>query len=119
GVEVELELDDDLEVPAGVELQLLRIIQEALSNVRKHSGADEAAVTVRREGDRIVAAVRDDGVGFDPQLRRSSSGPRFGLAIMRERAEGVGGTMQLVSSAGRGTVVAVELPLTESVRGVS
>lgn len=119
GVEVELELEDDLEVPAGVELQLLRIIQEALSNVRKHSGAEEAAVTVRRDGDRIVAAVRDDGVGFDPELRRSSTGPRFGLAIMRERAEGVGGTMQLLSASGSGTVVAVELPLTEPPRGVS
>lgn len=119
GVEVELDLERELEVPASVELQLLRIIQEALSNVRKHSGADAAAVTVRREGDRIVAAVRDDGVGFDPELKRSSAGPRFGLAIMRERAEGVGGTMQLVSSVGQGTVVAVELPLTESPRGVS
>ncbi len=87
--------------------------------MRKHSGAEEAAVTVRRDGDRIVAAVRDDGVGFDPELRRSSTGPRFGLAIMRERAEGVGGTMQLLSASGSGTVVAVELPLTEPPRGVS
>lgn len=118
GVVVELDLEEGLEVSPGVELQLLRIIQEALSNVRKHSGAGKATVTVCREGDRIVAAVRDDGVGFDPQLRPAASkGPRFGLAIMRERAEGVGGTMQLISSTGDGTVVAVDLPLSDSARG--
>jgi signal transduction histidine kinase len=95
-----------------VELQLLRIVQEALSNVRKHSSAGRASVDISQEDGTIVAVVQDDGAGFDPELRRpGSAGPRFGLAIMRERAEGVGGWMNLRSTPGEGTEVRVELPV--------
>jgi signal transduction histidine kinase len=114
GVTAELTMDPELEIPSRVELQLLRILQEALSNVRKHSGASLAYIELRRESDKIVAEVRDDGSGFDPAHRERAELPRFGLAIMRERAEGIGGSLDLISSAGQGTKVRAELPLTAS-----
>lgn len=113
GLKVEFESERTLEIPSGVELQLLRIIQEALSNVRKHADATHARIELGRVGDKIVAQVYDDGVGFDPAHRARAEMPRFGLAIMRERAEGIGGMMELVSAPGEGTRVRVELPATE------
>ena len=114
GVSGELTMDPELVIPSRVELQLLRIVQEALSNVRKHSGAELAYIELRREKDMIVAEVRDDGSGFDPEHRELADLPRFGLAIMRERAEGIGGSLQLISKAGEGTRVLAELPLSAS-----
>ncbi|MGI9609674.1 MAG: GAF domain-containing protein [Acidimicrobiia bacterium] len=114
GVTAELTMDPEIVIPSRVELQLLRIVQEALSNVRKHSGATLAYIELRRENDMIVAEVRDDGSGFDPEHRELADLPRFGLAIMRERAEGIGGSLELVSSAGNGTRVRAELPLSAS-----
>jgi signal transduction histidine kinase len=111
GVTAELTMDPEIDIPSQVELQLLRIVQEALSNVRKHSGATMAYIELRRESDMIVAEVRDDGSGFDPTHRELAELPRFGLAIMRERAEGIGGSLELISSAGNGTRVRAELPL--------
>jgi signal transduction histidine kinase len=107
-------MDPEIVIPPRVELQLLRILQEALSNVRKHSGATLAYIELSRESDMIVAEVRDDGSGFDPEHRELADLPRFGLAIMRERAEGIGGSLELISNVGVGTRVRVELPLTTS-----
>lgn len=95
------------------ELQLLRIIQEALSNVRKHADARHAEVRITDQGECIEAIVMDDGRGFDP-ASTSRDGhdqqPHFGLATMRERAESVGGTLELLSAPGGGTRVVVRLP---------
>lgn len=109
GVLANLVIDDELSVSPSAELQLLRIIQEALSNVRKHAAATSVLVEIVRRDDRLVASVVDDGVGFGPAARFSGMGPRFGLAIMRERAEGVGGTLSVDSEPGRGTTVCIEL----------
>lgn len=117
GVTVDLRVSSDIEVPSRVELQLLRIIQEALSNVRKHSRATRAYVDLERRDGMIVAAVRDDGIGFDPARRERAEMPRFGLAIMRERAEGIGGSLEIDSRPGEGTTVRVELPTSESGMG--
>lgn len=99
-----------------VEVQLVRIIQEALANVRKHARTAHAQLNldlVTRSGEpRIRAVIADEGRGFD--LNLSASGARaahFGLAVMRERAEGVGGTLTVASAPDRGTRVTVEMPL--------
>ena len=92
------------------ELQLLRIVQEALSNVRKHSGANQVSISLRSFHDRVEATLVDNGTGFDPGAPGYSGLPRFGLSIMRERAESVGGSLSIESNQGSGTVVTVTIP---------
>ena len=99
----------------SAELQLLRIIQEALTNVRKHADATRARVllVVDKTPSAVEAVVEDDGRGFDPQRVRggaNGAGPHFGLATMRERAESIGGTLEITSSTGNGTRVVVRIP---------
>jgi signal transduction histidine kinase len=102
-----------------VEVQLLRIIQEALSNVRKHAAARQVEVSFASQGDQALVTVEDDGQGFDPASRlrlwgRAGEGAHFGLCIMRERAEAVGGSLQVRSAPGQGTKVIVQVPLRAS-----
>lgn len=112
GIRTELEVDDDLELEPMVELQLLRIIQEALANTRKHSGATEAQIALRRSAGGLSVRVEDNGQGFDPAALARSDFPRFGLSIMRERTESVGGALEIDSSPGGGTRVKIDIPLT-------
>jgi signal transduction histidine kinase len=100
---------------SGVERQLLRVAEEALSNAMRHSGA--SAVTVRlAAGDgadagagAVVLSVADDGGGFDPAAR-SIAARKLGLTSMRERVEALGGTLEITSAAGRGTTVQASVP---------
>ena len=97
-------------------LAVYRIVQEALTNAAKHAGAHNISVTVRRVGDWLVAAVRDDGRGFTPETftRRSNqptSGAGVGLFGMEERARLAGGTLTLQSAPGRGASVTLRVPL--------
>ncbi|MCC2629485.1 MAG: sensor signal transduction histidine kinase [Thermomicrobiales bacterium] len=92
------------------EVQLLRIIQEALSNVRKHAKARRAWVRLQPAGAGVEVVIEDDGVGFDPDGLRRSDLPRFGMTTMRERAEAVGGTFEVAAVPGAGTRVIVHLP---------
>lgn len=117
GVEATVAYDPDLRLSPTVELQLLRIVQEALSNVRKHSGARRAQVALRCAGGRLQVEVEDDGSGFDPEAGRPGDAPRFGLAIMRERAASIGGTIAYHSAPGRGTRVHVDVPLVKTSPG--
>jgi signal transduction histidine kinase len=100
-----------LAIPAGIELQLVRIIQESLTNVRKHAKATAASVEVRRRNGKLLLTVRDDGVGIAQTGRSRGVFPRFGLATMRERVESIGGTFAIDSTAGAGTTVTAEIPL--------
>ena len=95
----------------AVEVQLLRIIQEALSNVRKHARAPDVRVVFAVEGDRLRVLVEDDGLGFDPERVGARDGQSFGLRVMRERAEEVGGSVEVLSAPGQGTRVTVLVPL--------
>ena len=110
GIAGSLEIEGEIQVSATIELQLLRILQEALSNTRKHSGATQVEVRIHQERDRLIASVEDDGTGFDPSNRPREAFPRFGLAIMRERAESIGGSLDLETSPGSGTRVKIEVP---------
>lgn len=91
--------------------QLMRIIQEALTNVRKHARASSVRVRIRLRGDRAEVTVQDDGSGFDTAAVRPAGGHSFGLQVMRERAQEVGGTVQVQSAAGEGTRVVITMPL--------
>jgi two-component system nitrate/nitrite sensor histidine kinase NarX len=105
-------LDDfnlSVEYPPNVQTQLIRIIQEALSNVRKHSGAENVAIRGIQKPDSVLIEVRDNGKGFAPQQVDDSL--RFGLRGMRERAESIGADFQIVSQPGAGTIVSLRLPV--------
>jgi signal transduction histidine kinase len=98
----------DSRLPPDVETVAFRIVQEALTNVLRHARAKRVDVRLDRRGDVLLAMVRDDGVGFDPeQLDRRT----LGLAGMRERAELVGGTVQVLSVPGVGTTVLARIPV--------
>lgn len=98
-------------LPPSAELQLLRIVQEALSNIRKHANATEARVRIAGAPDGVEVAIADDGVGFDPAALGRAEFPRFGLTGMRERAEAIGATLDLRTAPGQGTTVLVRVPL--------
>jgi signal transduction histidine kinase len=111
GVSAEVEIDRRLRLPASIELQVFRIVQEGLANVRKHARAERVAVACHAFDDRVRVTVEDDGVGFRPEALGRSEFPRFGLATMRERAESLGGRLQISSTPGTGTRVEAEVPL--------
>jgi signal transduction histidine kinase len=91
-----------------VEATLLRIVQEALSNIAKHAGATRVAVTLTYLDQEVALDVRDDGAGFDPDgPARSGS---FGLRGMRQRTQRLTGVLAVESEPGRGTAVSVRLP---------
>lgn len=94
-----------------VQHQIFRVVQEALSNVRKHASAREVAISISRTGGRLDICVRDDGSGFDPRSISRSAYFHQGLAIMRERVESLHGKIRLDSVPGRGTTVRVSVPL--------
>jgi signal transduction histidine kinase len=102
---------------AVAELQLLRIVQEALANVRKHAAARRVCVLLAERDGIIEATVQDDGRGFDPAHPGGDGFPRFGLSTMRERAEAVGGTLQVVSAPGDGTRVTACIPIATTIAG--
>jgi signal transduction histidine kinase len=94
------------ELPRVVSVELLRVLQEALINARRHSGAGNVEVRLRAEGGALVAGVIDDGRGFDSASTRAG----VGLSAMRERVEGLGGRIEVRSQPGRGTNVTVTVP---------
>lgn len=96
----------------AVEVALFRLVQEALTNVAKHSGA--AKVTIRADlsdPEHVALLIQDDGVGFEPAtLRGQGAAGRFGLVSMRERAELFGGDLTVVSARGAGTTLQIRVP---------
>lgn len=115
-------IDADLVVDEGLiagrllpttEAQLLRIVQEALTNVRKHAGARRVKVVVRRHEDAAEIRVEDDGRGFDQALAAGKKGS-YGLRIMEERAKETGGQLWIESVPNAGTTVVIKLPLAKA-----
>lgn len=96
---------DEPELPKEVEVQILRIVQESLSNIRKHSGADAARVLLSCEDGYYRVMVEDDGHGFEQKKDNAPSDGHFGLSIMHERAEQIGGEFKIESEPGDGTRV--------------
>lgn len=111
GISTQFAVDDQLILPPGTELQLVRIIQESLTNVRKHAKATTATVDVHTQDGKLLLAVSDNGVGFSQAVRSRSLFPRLGLSTMRERAESIGASFSIQSMPGAGTTVRVEVPL--------
>lgn len=111
-IEVRADAVGRLDSPEA-ELALYRIVQEALNNALRHARASVITVRVTRQGDVAMATVTDDGVGFDAEASRSgghASDRGLGLFGMQERAEYVGGRVEVESRGGRGTTVRVAVP---------
>jgi signal transduction histidine kinase len=99
---------EDRRIGPELEEAVFRIIQEALNNVHKHSKATKVEVGLTIQQDRIVARIKDDGIGFDVAAP-PSAGRHLGLLGMKERAEALGGTFELRTAAGKGTEIQVEV----------
>lgn len=116
GVETELEISEGqtaLPLARDARLQLFRIIQSALSNVRKHAAAERVRIRISSGPEWLETTVEDDGLGFDAVREGAETMPRFGLAMMRERAETLGGELEVSSAPGQGTRVMARLPIDE------
>jgi two-component system nitrate/nitrite sensor histidine kinase NarX len=101
-----------ISISPETELHLLRIVQEALSNVRKHAGAEQVLVQVKISdaADRLKLTIADDGYGFDPA--RPPGRAHLGLAMMRERVASQNGDFNLVTGPNAGTRITITLPMT-------
>ena len=116
GIQVKFEASRALtNISPVAELQLLRIAQEALTNVRRHAMATEVEVRLENTGQAVEMTVRDNGQGFNLADLEEPPPGYHGLNIIRERAEGLGGSVDISSAPGEGTAVMISLPL-EKVR---
>ena len=114
GCEMSLEVGEQVpSAPLGeTGTQVSHIIQEALTNARRHSGAKKVTVRLEMDGDALLTGVSDDGRGFGPQTT-----PGVGLGSMRERAALIGGELEIASEVERGTSVRLRVPLSGEVLG--
>lgn len=94
-----------------IRLNMLNIIKEALNNVRKHAEADNVKISFSFSQEEFCAIIEDDGKGFDCSLYENSAGTKFGLNIMRERAAAIGAEIHIESLAGKGSRIALYLPI--------
>jgi two-component system nitrate/nitrite sensor histidine kinase NarX len=107
----EVHIPDDqppVTLPPYQEVQLTRIVQEALTNVRKHAQASQVRMALIPNGRKLSLRIKDDGRGFDVDRAQSRQG-RFGLLAMQERAELLGGSLRIESAPGQGTTITVEI----------
>ncbi len=112
GISENVEKTGDYEqLPQELQVTLLRVAQEALSNVRKHANARQVTLTLSYLEDIVVLDIHDDGTGFAPNTTTNSSEGGFGLQAMRERVEQLGGRLLIESAPDEGTTLAVQLPL--------
>ncbi len=104
--EVDLVVEEGYsEEPSGaVGVEVLRVVQESLANVRRHSSASSVTVTLGTDGGEVFVEVQDDGRGFDPEVV-----PGVGMTGMRERAQALGGELEVESAPGEGTLVRLRL----------
>jgi signal transduction histidine kinase/putative methionine-R-sulfoxide reductase with GAF domain len=116
GLQIDLDTDGYVRQPREQEEALYRIVQEALNNVIKHARARRVAITLTRVNHTTRLTVKDDGRGFALELASVSDNAHyppyggFGLRTMKERAEVLGGRLQVISAPGHGTIVDVTLP---------
>ncbi len=102
---------DERRFPKAIETAVFRLIQEALTNIVRHAGVQEATVTLNIEPDRLEVTILDSGAGFDPgQISPARS---TGLSAMRERVRLAGGDFHLQSAPGEGTLISARFPLPE------
>ncbi len=109
------------ELPANIELQVLRIVQECIANIRKHSQARSVRVLLRtdRVGGGHYVLIEDDGTGFDETEIESVGGEHLGLSILRDRAEQINGEITIDSDPGEGTRITLQFEFPDSNESLS
>lgn len=101
-----------LELPLKVQLNLFRIIQEALANVRKHAGVSEVEVDFSKDKAALLIIIKDSGVGFDIKEVTQKTN-NFGLSIMEQRADAIGALFSVTSQPEKGTCIQIIMPITD------
>ena len=117
GLQVELvDLQSTIDLAPEIQAQLIRIVQEALSNVRKHANAKQVWISCSKIDADLILEVRDNGIGFSPD---DIPGPsRYGLQIMHERSELIGADFQVISRPMDGAIVRVRLPILMKMKAI-
>lgn len=111
GIKVEINhLDTEINLAPEVQAQLMRIVQEAISNVRKHARASLVVISYFQQDEELVLEIQDNGEGFSPE--DISAATQHGLRGMRERADLIGADFQVISRPSEGTTIRLRLPLT-------
>ena len=109
GLQARIQVDGERRLPISVEEDLYRIALEALNNVVKHAKAQHVTVHLQLGQECVVLRVADDGIGYDVEAARGSGG--MGLGGMEERAQRIGGTLEILSAPGQGTTLKLEVPI--------
>jgi len=109
GLQTEMHVDGEQQLPPSTEEELYRIALEVLNNVVKHAKAQRVLVHVRFDGQRVLLEISDDGTGYDPAKVQESGG--IGLRGMKERAQRINGKLEIVTALGKGTTVRVDVAL--------
>ena len=115
-IRTQLDVDKDFDasaIPPEAQMQFFRIVQEALSNARKHGQAHVVQVSLAVDDCTVRMNIQDDGIGFDPTVNPMPGKSHFGLQFMHERAEALGGCLRIESSPGAGTRLVLEVPRKE------
>ncbi|KIL36257.1 histidine kinase [Cohnella kolymensis] len=107
-VAIALDMDEDLPLNKGMENHLFRIVQEALSNVLRHSRATKMDIVLQRRGETVRLGIRDNGVGFDTHTKKQAS---YGMVNMEERVNELGGSLNIASAPGKGTRIEIRVPI--------
>lgn len=94
---------------------LYRIVQEGLTNVVRHAGASQVSIALEQKEHAIHLKIEDDGKGFEPgQIATDENNRHLGLISMSERAELIGGNLDIYSTLGKGTTIEVQVPLSKT-----
>jgi PAS domain S-box-containing protein len=112
GIEIDFNFSGDWDgLPYDLSLAIYRVCQEALTNIARYAGVNEASIRLRKDTNILVVQIEDKGVGFNPEIyKRDTSG----LIGMRERTRILGGAFQIESTPGKGTRIRVEIPIKDT-----
>lgn len=112
GIPIHVDVKDEraTKFPSNVAVQIVRVIQEALANVRKHARAKKASISFQLQGQDAVIIIEDDGAGFDPSRFTMEDKQHFGLQTMKERCRSVGAQFYIDSRISKGTTVTIRVP---------
>ncbi|MFC1735142.1 HAMP domain-containing protein [Candidatus Hydrogenedentota bacterium] len=118
GIPIDLQCvlpDDSSRLPSHIEVPLFRITQEAVNNISRHAGANQASVVLLHKETEVILMIEDDGRGFDlNSVRKRGDRPSLGIMGMRERTSLLGGDFVVDTSPGKSTIIRVRIPLNSS-----
>jgi len=114
GIQTNFQVPEELpQLSRDAQINIFRIIQEALNNVEKHANASHVTIEIEVTAQKLYVSIRDDGKGFPSG--KIKAGRHLGIASMRERTELLGGNLKIKSEVGRGTIITLEIPLKQVV----